>query len=213
MGVVKRISASIHLGILESVILVFIILVWTAGIYEAYFLSYVQGLIYNKGGKPEIHLFDVLANSIPIIIGSFSAMVLPVFLEKSKSTVSLGGAEISPLEIAVMFFLILLAAGMPFIMWHKCSVALDEAAKLKYLTPSSVKLRYDTIQTTIIANLVVDLLLGLWSIYEIETHNNRLRVVKLGKKSKAKVIEVKSDDKDESDKSTSGEEKKKAEKK
>lgn len=182
MGKVKRISASIHLGILESVILVFILLVWTAGIYEAYFLSYIQGLIYHKGRELPIATFDIIANSIPIIIGSFSAMVLPVFLEKAKSEFSPGGSSISPLEIAVIFFLILLAMGMPFIMWHKCSVALEEAAKLNYISESAKKLRYDTIKTTIIANIVVDLLLGLWSIYEIETHNNKLKIIKIGKK-------------------------------
>lgn len=183
MGKVKEFTAKAHIGLLEAVILVFIILIWAAGFYEAYFLTKIQFLIYKE--TPGI--FDWAANSFPIIIGSLMAMNLPTFIEHSKSKLSHNGMEISIIEMLLILLMLLIAIAMPYIMWEKCKYALDSALQLKLISVQQYTLRLSTIKWTISINLVVDFLLGLWSMYEVEKSNKKLRMVKLGRKPETTI--------------------------
>lgn len=195
MGIVKEYSAKLHIGILEAVIIVFILLVWLCGIYEAYFLTKLQMRVY----KEDISIWDWIPNVALIILGSFSAMVVPQFIKSFKSKFSYGGAEIVPLEITLVIMLIGFSILVPYLMYFRCVEVLDVCLAKKIVDTHQYNLRLNTIESTIMLNAIADVLLGVWSLYEIDVHNNSLKTIVYGKykKSKPKPENKKEDKKEE----------------
>lgn len=182
MGIVKEYSAKLHIGILEAVIIVFIVLVWLCGIYEAYFLTKLQMRVY----KEDVSMWDWIPNVALIILGSFSAMTLPQFIKSFKSKVSYGGVEIVPLEITLVLMLIGFSVLVPCLMYFRCVEVLDVCLAKKIVDTHQYNLRLNTIESTIMLNAIADVLLGLWSLYEIDVHNNNLKTIGYGKYKKGK---------------------------
>lgn len=183
MGKMKRLTAVAHLGILETAPLVIMLLVWGAGIYEAYFLTKIQSYIYTE----PFYWVDILANSILVLAGSLSAMVLPTMYQNAKSEFSPGGVAISMQEILLIGLVTMAATIIPIVVWHKCVIALDEALALDKITKSVYKLRLDTIVTTIWMNIFLEFLLGVWSTYELNAFSNKLTIYRTGNKAKQLV--------------------------
>jgi cytoskeletal protein RodZ len=83
------------------------------------------------------------------------------------------------MELFLIILVLLLAFTMPMLMWYKCMTALNEALRLKLMTTSQYNLRKSTIIVTISANMGVDFILGLWSIYELQKDNGKLKTHKV----------------------------------
>lgn len=187
MSKVKEWTAKIHLGVLELTVLIFIVLIWSAGFYEAHFLSKLQSKINNEIPT----WWDFMANSMPVILGSLSAMSLPPFIQNAKSKTSWSGAEISPLELLIIIGLVSMTFLAPFWLYIKCEEAVTLCTEIKVnkiplLTPEQAKLRLDTITGTILLNVLTDVLLGLWSIYEVAKAEDNIKIISYGKARKRK---------------------------
>ncbi len=191
MGIVKRYSSEFHIAVMDGIILLFTALIVLAGAYEIEFLSELKGQVFKK----DVTWLQYSANGLPVIVGSICAMALFPFLQHCKSKISAGGAEISPLEIVIIFSFLIVMIIAPVVMFYRCKDALDKVMELKLFTVAQYDLKLGELKWQIILNILVELFLGLLSTYELATHNNKLKTVKIGK-AKLKNNQDKDKDKD-----------------
>lgn len=200
MSKIKEWTAKVHLGILDLTTIILLILILVLGYYEGYFLTKISFMVY--GEEPTI--IDYVASYAPIVIGCLLTMGVPPYIKMCKSEVSSGGINISPMEVILLFVMLIGAAVMYGSVFYKSMEALKIAKNMGKLTEHAYNLRVSSFTFTIGANLFIDLLLGLWTIYEIESHNGSIRTIKTGKYRKALISKNKKKKADEE------EEKKKA---
>lgn len=193
MSKIKEFTAKVHLGILESSTLVLLILVGLLGWYEGYFLTEMTFIVYGK--KPELP--DYISNYAPVLMASLLTMCVPLFVQHSKSKYSFGGSEISPLELMLTICMVggsMLVYGYIYL---KTMESLDAVLSLKKMSQQAYNLRVSTFTMTIVVNLFIDFLLGMWSIYEVESHNDNLKTIKTGKYKKKQKVENKKNKEEE----------------
>lgn len=180
MSVISQISAKIHLGFLELATIIFVAASFYISYTEADMLSLYETMLLlgsvamSNAQATNVPLQEleygtgmVLRNAIVPWIGSFAAMLIPVLVYKAKSPFSLSGQKVDVLEKVVIFAMFAVAMMMPFVMWNILDHALNTLLLNKKIDTTFYDYRMFKQKWTIFANIIVELFIGLMSIYEI----------------------------------------------
>lgn len=188
MSAVKEIVSKIHLGILELAVILIMMGIWLVAYSEAYTIySYriqIEGVEHTSFLQVGIYPF----------VGSLLTMLIPVYLMYAKSKFSLKGEEIDGLEILVLMLLFTGALGMMFLTYDALDSALQtlntmgKLNKDKILANVIYDYRMSNNLNIITANAFLDLLVGAMSIYEINRHKPKAKIIPI------KDIKAKSED-------------------
>jgi hypothetical protein len=175
MGVIKKVSSKIHIGILEGFVIAVMVAAWYTAWYEGYMLTQFE----FSAMKREFTSYDVLGNCTASFIGSLCGMVLPGFVQHARSKFSLSGKTIDPLEtlIIVMFLGVMLYC--PFIMLSGIEKLLLIQLENKDITQSLFDYRMSKTSNIVGLNLILDVFLGAFTIYEVQRSSSKPRKIEV----------------------------------
>lgn len=167
MGRVRRASAQLHLGIIEGSVIMILLAILFIQYYEGYMYTTYSFEIQNI--NKSITFVDILGHSVILVIGSICSMSAPPLVYHAKSPISLGGRNVNIIEISLIFLVILVGLAAPIIFYHRMYTALELLAEMEKIDKYKFAFRQDLIYWTLIGNVACEILLGVWSVYEVQT--------------------------------------------
>lgn len=175
MGVIKKVSSKIHIGILEGFVIAVMVAAWYTAWYEGYLLTQFEFSALKK----DFNGWDVLGNCTASFIGSLCGMVLPGFVQHSRSKFSLSGKTLDPLELFIIVLFLGVMAYCPFIMYTNIEKLLLIQLELKDITNLVYDYRMNKTSNIIGLNLILDVFLGAFTLYEIQRTSPKIRKIEV----------------------------------
>lgn len=167
---IKKLVATVHLGILDLAIILTMLGIWGVAYSEA-------AIIYSYSvaieGKEHTSFLQV---GIYPFIGSLLTMLVPVYLMFARSSFSPKGKDIDVFEMTVILALILGALMMMYMTYHAMDSSLQYLLELpktdkRHIDRQLYEYRIEKNLFIIITNAFLDILIGMLSIYEIRDHH------------------------------------------
>ena len=171
MGQVRRISANVHVGIMEGGILIILAAILAIQYYEGY--TYTTYSFEIQGIKREPGVTDVIGHSSGLLISCICGMTIPMILAAAKSPFSSGGRNIDKVEMLFILFIFLVAFFFPIRFYYSTVEALSLLKDKGLIDGYQFKFRKTFVLNAIIGNIIGEVLLGLWSIWEIKKHEEQ----------------------------------------